>query len=47
MNAVTKDPKATLRAFEPRLAAVTGLQLTAALGALRRLALPDPRVTAG
>lgn len=44
MNAVTKDPKATLRAFEPRLGAVTGPQRIAALGALHRVGLPDRRV---
>ena len=44
MNAVTKDTKATLQPFQPRLDAVKGLERTAALGALHRVGLPDRRV---
>lgn len=44
MNALTKDTKATLLPFQPRLDAVGGPVRTAALGALHRVGLPDRRV---
>lgn len=46
MNAIIKDPSATLVPFKARLDAITDPARRAALGALHRVGLPDRRVEA-
>lgn len=44
MNAIAKNPKATLQSFEARFDTITDQTRKAALGALHRVGLPDRRV---